>query len=271
MPADLPDSLMGFIDEAEPSERTLLLVNRTEPVPLVELLEEAFADQPVSVAESHRSDRADDVVCLVDDGEVVATTPLAELQEAYLMVNADRYRTGTRQVERGSFPAVLTDLDDIEFLVRGFPKSNREKLLLIVISRFIEARALTAGAGELHSTFQRLSRLDDELGTRRMYEWAAEAGVDTHVYGVDDDPTVVADLDLTVHAGDHAEYRNSWVVLFQPDEGRDGDTSAGTPDGVDLGPVALVAVEVGDNVWRGAWTYEPERVGRIRKYLRENF
>lgn len=265
MTGSLPESLSGFIDGATPSEKTLLLVNRTEPEPLVRLLERAFDDQPITIAEAHRSESAEDLVCLLEGGEVVATTPMAELEEAFLLVNADRYRTGTRQVDAGSFPTVLTGLDEIEFTVRGFPKSNKEKLLLILVSRFIEARALRRGDGELHSTFQRLSRLDDEYGTRSMYESLAGTGVSTHVYGVRDAAAAVDDLDVTVHAGDHEEYRRSWVVLFDPPDA-DGATAA-----PDSGHVALVAVETGPNVWRGTWTYDPDRVGRIRSYLDRHF
>ena len=177
---ELPESLSGFIDEVDPSEKRLLLVNRTEPKPFADLLSQAFENQSVTVAEEQIPGEAENVVCLIDGGEVVATTPLAELSEAFLLVNVDRYRTGTKQTDLGTFPDVLTGLNEIEFVVAGFPQSVKEKLLLIVISRFIEHRALTNGTGELHSTFQRLSRLDDEYGTRKMYEWLADSGVDTH-------------------------------------------------------------------------------------------
>ncbi len=254
----LPSSLSGFIDEVDTAEKTLLLVNRTEPKPFADLLSEAFANQSVTVTERHVPEAPDNVVCLVENGEVTATTPLSELAEAFLLVNVDRYRTGTRQPDLGTFPAVLTGLSDVEFVVAGFPKSVKEKLLLIVISRFIEYRALTNGTGERHSTFQRLSRLDDEYGTRKMYEKLADSGVDTHVYGVRDDPNVVDGLDLTVHGGTSAEYRRSWVVVFRP----------GTDDG---DHVALIALEIGPNVWRSLWTYDHDLTDRICRYIRERF
>jgi hypothetical protein len=255
---DLPPSLSGFIDEAGSADKTLLLVNRTEPKPFADLLSEAFENQSVTVAEKHVPEGPDNVVCLVEDGVVTATTPLSELAEAFLLVNVDRYRTGTRQPDLGTFPEVLTGLSDVEFVVSGFPQSVKEKLLLIVISRFIEHRALTNGTGELHSTFQRLSRLDDEYGTRKMYEQLAASDVDTHIYGVRDDPDVIADLDLTVHEGSTDEYRRSWVVVF-------------TPDGSAAGHVALIALEIGPNVWRSVWTYDADRAERIRSYIREHF
>ncbi|QLD86168.1 histidine kinase [Natronomonas halophila] len=264
MSADLPDTLGGFIDEVGSAEKTLLLVNRTGPEPLVNLLDNAFQNQTVAVAERQIPEGVDDLVCLVDDGEMIATTPFWRLKEAFLLVNVDRYRTGTRQSEQSEFPAVLTGLGEIEFTVRGFPVSNKEKLLLVLISRFIENRALTRGDGELHSTFQRLSRLDDEYGTRSMYERLASSTVETHVYGIRDDPEMVDALAMNVHSDRTDEYRRSWVVAFSAD----GETV--TKESGE-GHAALVAIETGPNVWRAMWTYDANRVDRIQAYLRQFF
>jgi hypothetical protein len=252
----LPNSVGGFIDEIETSEKTLLLLNRTEPEPLVDLLRRGLDDQPVTVAERQTPEGTHDMVCLIEQDEVVATTPLARLEQAYLLVNADRYRTGTHQIERESFPDVLTELDEVEFTVRGYPASAKEKLILILISRFIEFQALSRGRGTLRTTFQYLSRLDDELGTRRVYEWLANSEVDTHTYGVNDAPEVISEIGVTPHSGTQEEYRRSWVVVFTPPQ----NDSTG-------GHVALVAVETGPNVWRGMWTYDPARVSRVDAYL----
>lgn len=258
----LPESAAGFVDEVDPSEKTLLIVNRTGPVPLVSLLERAFENQSVSVDDRNVPGEVDDLVCLVDGETVVATTPMSELEESLLLVNADRSRTGTRQLRSGSFPVVLTGLDETEFTVRGFPESNKEKLLLILISRFIESMALDRDAGTLRGTFQRLSRLDDEYGTRTVYSLLADSRVETHVYGLPGDHDAVSSLDVIVHTGDHEEYRESWFVVFTPPEDdRDRDAEH----------AALVAVETGPNVWRGTWTYDAELVKRIDSYLVERF
>lgn len=71
---------------------------------------------------------------------------------------------------------MLRELRDIVFELRGYPESAKEKLLLIAMSRFVEARALAVGAGEMHVGFQRLSRLTDEFGTQRVYERLADSG-----------------------------------------------------------------------------------------------
>jgi hypothetical protein len=249
----LPSSLEEFVDEAGRADLSLVVFNRSGPAELTALLDRAFETQSVDVADVTLPAGPDDVVCLVEDGRVAETTPFSRLAETFLLVNADRYRTAA---ERRRLPDVLTGLDGAAFEVRGFPASNKEKLLLVVVSRFVEWRALDAGAGELHATFQRLSRLDDEHGTRQVYERLAASGVDTHVYGVRDDPTAAVDLDVTVHGGDHDEYRDSWVVLFAP------------PDGPG---VALVAVETGSNRWRGTWFEDGETVARVRAYLDRRF
>jgi hypothetical protein len=211
MVADGLETLSGFIDRAESSEKMLVLVNRTGPEPLWQLLDRAFDDQSVAVRERSVPEGTDDIVLLMEDGEVTATSTMKTLEAAFLMVNSDRYRTGTSGLDVGEIPDVLTGLDEIEFTVRGFPASNKEKLLLIVISRFIEGRALDVDDGRLDVSFQRLSRLDDEYGTKEVYRRLAESQVDTHVYGVTDDPAATDDLDVTVHVGDHDEYRRSWL------------------------------------------------------------
>lgn len=255
-------ALSELLDEVEPSAKTLLLVNVTDAAvdPQLRLLERVFDSEAVDVATRVLPECEKNVVCLVDDGEVIATSPWDELKRSFLLINTDRYRTGTKQIETGSFPDVLTGLDEIEFTVRGYPESNKEKLLLVVISRFIEFQALSAGQGAFDVSFQLLSRLDDEYGTCRVYEWLAESGVDTHVYGIRNGPTVVDDLDLTVHANDDPELRRLWFVVYTP--------PTSMPD---TEPVALVAKETGPNVWGGVWTYDPERVDRLQQYVRERF
>jgi hypothetical protein len=254
---DIPTALSGFIDEVPDSEIALVVMNRTEPEPILRLLERAFETQTVTVTERQLPEGAEDTVLLVDGGEVVATSTMARLKETFLLINADRYRTGTHGLEAAEMPDVLTGLDETEFLVRGFPESNKEKLLLVLVSRFIEGRALRTGAGRFDVSFQRLSRLDDEHGTRKVYDWLADTAVDVHVYGVRDAP-VADDLDVTVHAGTETEYRRSWFVVFRPPPGESGH-------------VALVAVEVGPNEWRAMWTYDTERVSRIGRYIRDSF
>lgn len=260
----VPDSLSDFIDEAESASKTLLWLNRNEPEPMADLLSRAFENQSITVAERNVPEGTEDLICLIENGEVIAQSPFWPLAQSFLMVNVDRYRTGTKQSEIGTFPDVLTGLDEVEFTVRGFPQANKEKLLLVLISRFIEYRALESEGGTFHATFQRLSRLDDEYGTQQIYAWLGESGVDTHVYGIRDDPTAVEDIDVTIHEGSSVAYHRSWVVLFQPPAGSHTERNC-------EGPVALVAIEIEPNVWRGLWTYDADRVSHLKSHLIHTF
>lgn len=210
----------------------------------------------------------ENLALLVENETIVAASPIEKLVNAILLVNSDLYVTGARGIETLDLPAVITGLDDAVFTLRGYPESNRQKLLLITISRFIERVAWEAGSGTLRSSFQRLSRLDEEVGTRRVYETVPTVGVDTHVYGVPD--RVPTDLDVTVHAGRSTDFTDTWFVVFRPDDGPSStDASDDLRRGV-KGGVALLAVEREDRVWQGIWTFDTERIQRINGHIRRN-
>jgi DICT domain-containing protein len=257
MSQEVPDSLREFLDSGDASERSLVVVNREGPEPFRRLFEETFERVPVDVEERTIPAETDDVVLLVEDGEVVATSPLERLRDAVLLVNADLYRTGLSGIEKHEAPDVLTALDETTFTLRGFPASNKEKLLLVVMSRHIERLALEAGTGRLDTAFQQLSRIRDEYGTRTVYDRLAGSDVDIHVYGVPDaDPGIDG---VTVHGGESRRYRRSWFVAFDP------------PAGAATDPAALVALESESNVWEATWTYDRRRVERIRRHVVEHF
>jgi len=157
---------------------------------------------------------------------------------------------------------VIGGLADTTFSLRGYPESNRQKLLLITISRFIERAAWMSGDGTLRSSFQRLSRLDDEVGTREVYERVSEAGVDTHLYGIPDD--LPRGLDAVIHAGDTTDFTDSWFVVYRPPE---GPHSVDVNPGSDLkrgieGGVGLLAVEIEPRMWRGSGRSTPTGCSR---------
>ncbi|MFW6383974.1 MAG: DICT sensory domain-containing protein [Halodesulfurarchaeum sp.] len=242
-------TLRGLIPEAPPGDQSLVLVEGDHTETTEKLLGNVFADQPVEVETTTASSFEEDTVLLVEDGAVVAQSPVTALQDAILLVNSDLFTTGTRQVEAVEVPAVLRGLEDVPFRLRGYPESNTEKLLLIVLSRYVERQALEAGKGVLRSSFQRLSRIDDEIGTRRVYERLAVTDLDVHVYGVPDwDPTT--DLDVVSHGGRGPNFRRAWFVLFTPTGG------AGTPHG-------LLAYETEPRYWHGFYTTDPARVSEI--------
>lgn len=246
-----------LLAESDAPRRSLVVVNRTEPEPIMDLLDEAFGAQPVSVSEDDLPETASDTVLLLEDSDVVATSSLGDVMRCCLMVNGDLYRTGTSGIDKYVAPPTITGLDEVVFDLKGFPASNKQKLLLIIVSRFIERRALLADSGRLRSTFQRLSRLEHEEGTRRVYERLRESDIDVHVYGIGDAEVPEAP-GFSAHAGSHRGYRETWCVVFVPDDPT-------------VESAALVALETGDNEWRGMWTFDREKASRVDDIIREHF
>jgi hypothetical protein len=254
-----PSSLCDFFaNVTDDDDVSLVTVNRTHPKPVQDLIADAFATQSVSIAERSLPADGDDLIALRKNGDVAAISSLDEVMRSFLLVNADQFKTSTRGFD-DAIPSVLTGMDGTLFDLRGYPASNKEKLLLVIVSRHIERLAYESGAGTFRSTFQRLSRLEDEFGTRQVYERLSGRTLDVHVYGVPDErPTW---LDATVHGGTSDEYRNSWCVVFRPPEG--------SVEGAEA--AALVAYQRKPNRWRGFWTYETARVERIDDYLERAF
>ena len=242
-----------FFQEASGHDVSLVTIDRTEPRPVQDLLAKAFSMQTVDLIERSLPRDDDDVVALRKNGRVTAVSSLRELMQSFLLVNAERFKTGTKGFDDG-VPAVLRGMDETLFDLRGYPASNREKLLLVLVSRHVERLAYEAGTGTLRSTFQQLSRLEDELGTKKLYERLAGRTVDVHVYGVPDE--VPRGLNAAVHTSTSDEYRNSWCVVFSPSDGPGA---------------ALIASQQEPNRWRGFWTYDPETVGRVDRYLERSF
>lgn len=236
-----------------------MVANRTEPEPFRVLLENLFEEQPVAVEEESVADYNDDTVLLVDNetGTVIETSPLAALEDAILLVNSDLFMTGTIDLDATSVPDVIDGLADHRFSLRGYPASNKEKLLLILISRRIEQMAYEHGSGTLRSSFQRLSRIADEKGTQRVYERVGELDVDVHVYGVPN-WTPSSEFPVTMHGGYTDDFKQSWFVVFTP------------PPGVDAEGAALLAIEQESGTWDGFWTYQQSLVDDIAEYIRHN-
>ncbi|ELZ47100.1 hypothetical protein C464_09222 [Halorubrum coriense DSM 10284] len=328
-------TLEQFLDRFDGLERSVVIVNRTDPDPVLNMLVDTFGDDAVRVVDGRVTaglrdrrvtdgagtagaaggdrapaltarelattgvvdgngeavpsldvevlrrhedvpfdggdpDEIENLVLLMEDDEVVAGSTLAELGDAVLFVNSDLYVTGSRSLGDVDLPSVISGLNDATFTLRGYPESNRQKLLLITISRFIERVAWMAGDGTLRSSFQRLSRIDDEVGTREVYDRVSGTGVDTHLYGVPD--RLPADLDAVVHAGNDPDFTDSWFVVFRPPEGphpAQSDPDTDLERGVE-GGVGLLAVETEPRVWRGLWTFDADRISRVNRYIERN-
>ncbi|QAU14491.1 histidine kinase (plasmid) [Halorubrum sp. BOL3-1] len=261
----MTDSLRDFFDDTVDPDRNLVVLDRSSPEPVRNMLNSLVEGQPVSLTEidskeldSTGEGAETDMVLLVENGHVLARSTLDELLESVLLINSDLYKTGAIDLGDVVLPDVLKGLDEVPFRVEGYPESHKEKLLLIIVSRVIERIAAETGGGTLRTSFQRLSRLYDEQGTYDVYDTLHNRGVDVHIYGVGDvDPSRLPPV--TVHTGDTYPYQKSWFVVFTPPAESDTNDYA-----------ALVALEDRPNVWDGFWTFRPEFVTRIESYIAEN-
>ncbi|ELY93308.1 putative sensor protein [Natrialba hulunbeirensis JCM 10989] len=288
-------TLRSFFDSLETASRSLAVVaadDRAERGPLTDLLADSVDSPHVEVTAANRSivagadrrlddvlDAHDTVVVALEDGEPIAASPMDDLYDAILAINSDLFMTGSRGLGSIELPAVLAALENTRLELRGYPRSHKEKLLLILLSRYIEQLAWSNGSGILRSSFQYLSRIEDEVGTRAVYDQLGRTDVDVHVYGVggSDPPAIEA----TVHTGRSRLYRTAWFVVYRPDNEGPTDQhphedvpgasrSAFTPlrrsDG-DSSTVprsaALVCLETGDRVWEGFFTFDSDRVAAI--------
>lgn len=245
------NSLQQFFDRTEAPVRSLALLDHSGPAATENLL----AELPVDVEAVQTDGGESDVVALLEDGEVVATSPLSEILETVLLVNSDIYKTGARGLSEASLPTVLERLDEVPFHLRGFPASNKEKFLLIAVSRVIERTAWEHPGGTLRSSFQKLSRLRDESGTKRVYRTVGETETDVHVYGVGD--WLPESLPVTPHTGTSVEYRDSWFVVYRP-----------PPESETSEHAALVALQRDGTNWDGFWTFRPDFVRDIDDHVR---
>lgn len=216
-------------------------------------MDRIFDKQPVTVTEGSEDQHGEVVV--VENGEILAASPVDEVLRSLLLVNSDVYTTGSRTLADSELPDVLKALEEVPFRMHGYPESDSEKLLLIGVSRAIERRAFEAGEGTLHVGFQQLSRLVEEPGTYRVYEQLSETDLDIHAYGVADVPLPEA-LDLTLHSGRSRLHRRGWFVVFRPVAADDR-------------PAGVFSTEREPNRWDGFWTFDSERVTEITRLIRD--
>jgi hypothetical protein len=220
------------------------------------MLQGLFDGLSTEMSEEQLAGTDDDMVLLLRDGEVVETSSLDTLKNTLLMVNGDFYRTGTEPLAAIDPPDVIQQLSGTVFFLRGFPASNTEKLVLILMSRYIESLARHTGAGTLRTSFQRLSRLHDESGTWRVYRKLGETdGLETHVYGIPD-WTPPADAGLSVHGVTNESITENWFVVHRS---RNGSGAA------------MVALTTGTNEWKGFWTFDEAEIQAIDDCIRQEF
>jgi len=246
-------ALSAFIETVPVRQKTLTVFNDDEPEPLVRMLGRMVDSPAVEVREGEPSaENPENAVVVEDaDGTELAVSSISEVGASVLLVNSDLYVTGTRSIDEVDTPAVLRHLDEVPFRVTG-----KQKMLLIELSRYVESLGWKAERNTLHAGFQYLSRVDDECGTRRVYDRLAHSDTDVHLYGVS-----TSDFELpeaaTIHTEPSAELRESWFVV-------------NTDCGADM-KGALLAERTGSSEWRGSWTFDADRVDEISTYLQNRY
>lgn len=231
-------SLSSIIADVSGNERTLTVYDASDSEAVGDLRNH-FEVQNVTVEEASVPGGPEDFAVLHDDEEFLAAADLELLRQA---VTFEAGLLDVTDFEETQVPDVLKHISDTTFTAYG-------KQRMILASREIEEQAWRTGGGELHTGFQYLSLMRDQWD---LYTRIADRDVDIHVYGVPDwqppDPEW-----LTVHAGDTTEIRDSWFVVYDSPESRNG---------------ALLAAERETNKYEGFWTYDDTLVGDVLEHLR---
>lgn len=139
--------------------------------------------------------------------------------------------------------------------VGGTAISSHTTQQMIVASRHIERLSREFNRGEIHTCFQRLSLLGNDLKTALLYDLLAEAGIDVHIYGFDDHDLPEIETP-TIHRNPSEELKTNWAVAFD---------SAGERSSI--GSAALVARERGPDEYAGFWTFDPAIVDAVIECL----
>ncbi|MFY4812321.1 hypothetical protein ACOJIV_06335 [Haloarcula sp. AONF1] len=246
-------TISAFIDTVPLARRTLTVFNDDEPEPLVRMLKRMVDSPAVEIGAGEISPETPENAVVVEDedGTELAVSSISEISACVLLVNADLYVTGTRSIEEVDTPAALRHLDEVRFSVTG-----KRKMLLIELSRYIESLGWQSDDNTLHAGFQYLSRIDDERGTRRVYDRLTDSDTDLHLYGL---PDRVPELsgDTTLHTESCDELRESWFVV-------------NTDCDADMKGV-LLADRTGPSQWRGYWSFDANHVDEISAYLQNRY
>jgi hypothetical protein len=252
----VPDSLSTFVAQKDASEWTVQLINPTKPEPMQKMAENLFRGLDADLSEMEIGGIEDDQLLVIRDGKVVASSSLKNIENTLLLVNSDFYITGTTSLDEIIIPDAIEELSDTVFTLTGYPDANTEKLVLTLVSRHVEQQAVNSQTGTLRSSFQQLSRLDDEKGTRQVYEQLGQlADLDTHVYGIPD-WIPPSEMGLTVHRVRDDELRNTWFVVHRTKTGTDW---------------AMLAIKDGANTWNGYWTSNTAEIQAIDDYILQTF
>ena len=234
-------SLSELIAGVEDHEKTLTVFNAADDD--VEALREQFRDRNLSVAAERTPSGEPTGFVVLSDGEEFIT---AVKVEEILQTDSDQTEP---DFEAEAYRPILDHLDETMF-------TSYDTGQMVAASREIEDRAWRIGSGALHSGFQRLSILADQLD---LYERLAEKeDLDVHAYAAPNASVPDHGSDLTIHVERADEIERSWFVVY------DGA-------GIDVNKCALLAEEREPRAFYGFWTYDPNTVDWIVDHLENTY
>jgi hypothetical protein len=233
-------SLSELIAGVEEHEKRLNVFNADSDT--VAALRDQFHDRNLSItAERTPSGKPDAFVVLSDDDEFVTAADIEEI-----LASPEETDPG---FDDESYRPILDHLDETMFTSYDIGQ-------MVAASREIEDRAWRIGTGRLHSGFQRLSILEDQMDIYRQL--AKKDDLDVHAYGHPDSAVPEHSSDLTIHVERSDEIERSWFVAY------DGA-------GVDVNKCALLAEEREPRSFYGFWTYDPDTVDWIIDHLESTY
>ncbi|TKR26385.1 DICT sensory domain-containing protein [Natronomonas salsuginis] len=242
-------SLIELIAGVEDHEKTLTVFNADKET--IATLREQFHDRNLSVFGEHTPSGKPEAFAVLADGDEFVT---AAAIETILDSNADIDPTAEPQTTDPAFDGdayrpILDHLDETMFTSYDIDQ-------MVAASREIEDRAWRIGKGSIHSGFQKLSIIAEQMD---IYEQlAGKSGLDVHAYAAPDADVPDHDTDLTIHVERSDEIERTWFVAY------DGA-------GIDVNKCALLAEERESRAFYGFWTYDPSTVDWIIDHLESTY
>lgn len=231
-----------------------MTINQKDNVDLLYvMIKKMFSNQNIQVRKRKNST---DSIIIKRNNEIITESSLEDIQKSILLTNSDQYKTQKNQMEKLVFPKAILSLQNEEFVLKGYPKAYNEKLILISISRYIEKLSYKYG-GIHHSTFQKISRINDEKSTKEVYELLSDTTDELHIYGQPDADITIHGTNVYPNLGSSKAYKKSWIVIHLSDNHA----------------AALVAVEKEKkfNEWNAIWTFDREKVINLEKQMKNYF
>jgi hypothetical protein len=235
-------SYAELIDAITTADIQLCVYNHEGPEAAIADIVSYFDVDAADVSRKQSTDKPNGVAVVAVGGDLLLEAQVDTLRKAV---------TTTTEVLRNADPDeplpsdLMMSFDDATF-------TSYDRQRLLVASRHIERRVHRVGSGTLHTSFQYLSNLANDLPTLTYYNLLARAGVDIHVYGIPDETLENAN-GITVVGVESDEIASTWMVTFNG-------------DGNDDEKAALVAREQVSNDWRGFWTFDPAVVDEVIEY-----